>query len=176
MQKNLQQGQGDNGVVITASLRDIVIVIIAFIAIVIILLLVMQKFATAGDMVAVLGVALPIISTIAAAAIGASIGATVGAQAGAKAGEAKAAAANQQMATMKHEVIRRLDDLQTNKNSVHSQVQQIPFNTDATAHILDPGNIGSLTPEFQIKIPTDNFYDIDKDIAGIRGVLDALPV
>lgn len=143
---------------ISTNGRDLLIIILAFIAILYILNQVMGKFTTSGDMVAVLGGVLPIISTVAAAAIGVSVGTTTGAK-----------AANERMAAIKKEVTPRLHDLQNNMHQVHSQITVNPPVGDM--HILYADTSGSQ----QIQVASATLNKMETDIAHIGGALAILP-
>src|SRR5258708_25255211 len=86
---------------IVTSIRDLLIIIVSIIAIAVVLVVVLGKFTTSTDVVAVLGATLPVVSTIAAAAFGVSVGTSVGSKAGASAGNERANAAREANARLK---------------------------------------------------------------------------
>jgi len=92
--------------------KDIIVFSIALIAIVGISAVALFMFTSSQDITSSLGVILPVISTIAAAALGVS----VGTNAGAKAGQATAAATREQNALVKHQLHAQLRDVASEVN------------------------------------------------------------
>jgi len=142
-------------------------------AVLVIVVVAIVKYQMASDVTSVLGVILPTVGTIAAAAFGVSVGTSVGTQAGAQAGQATAAATKQQVARVQHQITHEVQKLTESVGSVHEEIRKLPYSEKNFIYIINKANLPTLDETFRVPEPT--LTDIHTRLETIKGLLDTLP-